>query len=91
MQHIKRKELSFVKVMVPPSNILKRFDDVVGPIVDSKLKLKKANRNLTKTRDLLLPHLISGKLSVEDLDIQFPPSMQEGPVEQASPPEARPA
>jgi type I restriction enzyme S subunit len=32
---------------------------------------------LTKTRDLLLPRLISGKLSVEDLDIQFPPSMCE--------------
>jgi type I restriction enzyme, S subunit len=29
---------------------------------------------LTRTRDLLLPRLI-GKLSVEDLDIQFPPSM----------------
>jgi len=27
---------------------------------------------------LLLPRLISGKLSVENLDIQFPPSMREG-------------
>ncbi len=33
--------------------------------------------NLAQTRDLLLPRLISGKLSVEDLDIQFPPSMQD--------------
>lgn len=33
-------------------------------------------RNLTKTRDLLLPRLISGKLRVDELDIQFPPSMQ---------------
>jgi type I restriction enzyme S subunit len=32
---------------------------------------------LTKTRDILLPRLISGKLSVEDLDIQFPPGMDE--------------
>jgi hypothetical protein len=29
------------------------------------------------TRDLLLPRLISGKLSVEDLDIEFPPGMAE--------------
>jgi type I restriction enzyme S subunit len=28
-------------------------------------------------RDLLLPRLISGKLRVDDLDIQFPPSMQD--------------
>lgn len=32
---------------------------------------------LTETRDLLLPRLISGKLSVENLDIQFPPGMAE--------------
>jgi type I restriction enzyme S subunit len=32
---------------------------------------------LTQTRDLLLPRLISGKLSVENLDIQFPPGMTE--------------
>lgn len=28
-------------------------------------------------RDALLPRLISGKLSVENLDIQFPLSMEE--------------
>ena len=32
---------------------------------------------LIETRDLLLPRLISGKLSVENLDIQFPPGMAE--------------
>jgi type I restriction enzyme S subunit len=36
-----------------------------------------ANIALRKTRDLLLPRLISGKLSVENLDIQFPPGMAE--------------
>ncbi len=28
-------------------------------------------------RDMLLPRLISGKLSVEHLDIRFPPGMEE--------------
>jgi type I restriction enzyme S subunit len=37
----------------------------------------RANWNLIETRDKLLPRLISGKLSVENLDIQFPPSMAE--------------
>jgi type I restriction enzyme S subunit len=36
-----------------------------------------ANEVLTKTRDLLLPRLISGRLAVEDLDIRFPPGMAE--------------
>jgi hypothetical protein len=29
----------------------------------------------SRTRELLLARLISGKLSVADLDIQFPPGM----------------
>ena len=36
--------------------------------------LRVAIANLTKTRDLLLPRLISGKLSVEDLDIYSRPA-----------------
>jgi type I restriction enzyme S subunit len=39
--------------------------------------LSETQRCLTVTRDLLLPRLISGKLSVEDLDIQFPSGMAE--------------
>ena len=37
----------------------------------------KANANLKSTRDSLLPRLISGKLSVDALDIHFPPGMQQ--------------
>ena len=33
--------------------------------------------NLKNAQDRLLPRLISGKLTVEDLDIQFPPGMAE--------------
>ncbi|BFU91414.1 MAG: hypothetical protein NTAFB01_26010 [Nitrospira sp.] len=35
------------------------------------------NRLLVETREKLLPRLISGKLSVENLGIQFPASMKE--------------
>ena len=34
------------------------------------LNLRTKNTNLRTTRDLLLPKLISGKLDVEDLDIE---------------------
>jgi type I restriction enzyme, S subunit len=33
---------------------------------------------LIETRDALLPRLISGKLSVDALDIRFPPGMTTG-------------
>jgi type I restriction enzyme S subunit len=45
--------------------------------------LRRANAHLRATRDALLPRLISGKLRVEALDIQFPPSMQPLPAEAA--------
>jgi len=54
---------------------VKLFSKQVDPIFELRSQLEASNDNLTKTRDLLLPRLISGKLSVEDLDIQFPPSM----------------
>jgi type I restriction enzyme, S subunit len=77
MQHIKRKELSFVKVNVPPPELRQQFDKLVSPILEQKISLTTANRKLIQTRDGLLPRLISGKLSVEKLDIQFPPGMAE--------------
>ncbi len=39
--------------------------------------IMQATENLKSCRDALLPRLISGKLPVENLDIRFPPGMQE--------------
>ena len=63
------------KLYFPGSELVKLFSKQVDPIFELRSQLEASNDNLTKTRDLLLPRLISGKLSVEDLDIQFPPSM----------------
>jgi type I restriction enzyme, S subunit len=64
-------------VKTPPKDLMNHFSSTVKPLF---LKIKAsfdANKLLKKTRDRLLTRLISGKLSVEDLDIQFPPSMIE--------------
>ena len=37
----------------------------------------RANKELATTRNAMLPRLISGKLSVDALDIRFPPGMVE--------------
>lgn len=60
-----------------------RFNEVAGPIYEQSLMLRRANICLQVTRDALLPRLISGKLRVDALDIQFPPSMQPLPHETA--------
>ena len=64
------------KVLLPSHDLQQKYDDQVRDFIVMKRKLISANENLNKTRDLLLPRLISGKLSVENLDIQFPPNMQ---------------
>jgi type I restriction enzyme, S subunit len=64
-------------VKTPSKDLMNHFSSTVKPLF---LKIKAsfdANKLLKKTRDRLLTRLISGKLSVEDLDIQFPPSMIE--------------
>ena len=38
-------------------------------------QLRRTNAELAQQRDALLPRLISGKLSVDALDIRFPPGM----------------
>lgn len=70
---------AFVKsrLYFPGSKLTDLFGQTVGPIFQHKFQIEKSITVLTRTRDLLLPRLISGKLSVEDLDIQFPPGMAE--------------
>jgi type I restriction enzyme S subunit len=76
-QRVSENCFSFFLVAIPPKEILDRFTEIVRPMFESVKVLSNQNSYLEMTRDNLLPRLISGKLSVEDLKIQFPPSMQE--------------
>ena len=71
-----------LEILTPPERMMERFNQISRPILTAIENTLEENRMLTKTRDLLLPRLISGKLSVADLDIQFPPSMREDGEEQ---------
>lgn len=69
--------LRFQSIIIPSQSMQKSFEEIVKPMVELKDELSLKNISLKKSRDLLLPRLISGKLSVESLDIHFPPSMQD--------------
>ena len=73
---INRDELLSIPILVPVKEVVVEFNRLIEPMVHQIFNLAKANKCLASTRDLLLPRLISGKLRVDDLDIQFPPSMQ---------------
>ncbi|MDG9759211.1 restriction endonuclease subunit S [Pseudomonas sediminis] len=65
------------KIIVPPERLREKFCAVVDPIHAEIDALTNICRKLLAQRDMLLPRLISGKLPVDQLDIQFPPSMRE--------------
>jgi len=80
-QRVSENCFSFFLVAIPPKEILSRFTEIVRPMFESIRILSIQNSNLEVTRDNMLPRLISGKLSVEHLDIQFPPSMLNTEIE----------
>lgn len=53
-----------MKILVPPIELQNCYAEKVSTIKMEINNLKKANRNLAKQRDMLLPRLMSGKLEV---------------------------
>lgn len=74
---LSRGNFKKVKLFKPNDLLVESFENQCRPIFNAVLTLQKQNRLLGEQKNSLLPRLISGKLSVEDLDIQLPPSMQE--------------
>jgi type I restriction enzyme S subunit len=66
---LNRNDIHGLPVILPSFELLKRFNQYIIPIFSQKKILKEKNANLRRTRDLLLPKLISGNQNVESLDI----------------------
>ncbi len=66
-----------LEIILPSIKIMNDFINILNPIRQGICNLTSKNTILKTTRDLLLPRLISGKLDVENLDITFPPGMEE--------------
>lgn len=74
-QNLSQEIIRKFPILIPHRESIEEFGVRVEPVLLMIRGLSNSIRTLTQTRDLLLPRLISGKLSVEDLDIKFPPSM----------------
>ncbi|PPK68180.1 type I restriction enzyme S subunit [Methylobacter tundripaludum] len=70
-------DLTNREVLVPKESLQVEFENVVKHNHEQIEVLQQAILKAEKVRNMLLPRLISGKLSVEKLDIQFPPGMEE--------------
>jgi type I restriction enzyme S subunit len=59
--------LAGYRVLLPPENLLARFSDLFSNSVDAQQQLVFASKNLRRTRDLLLPRLMTGEIDVSQL------------------------
>jgi type I restriction enzyme, S subunit len=70
-------ELQAKEVVLPDVALAKDFVNVVNPFFKQSTLLEHKNQNLRKTRDLLLPKLISGEIDVSELNIRIRNENQE--------------
>ena len=75
MTNLSKGKFSSLKLIKPDQELIKQFHLLVTPMFEQIANLMQQTKLLKKSRAAILPRLISGKLSVEHLDIQFPPSM----------------
>jgi type I restriction enzyme S subunit len=57
------------RVAVPPPEIAGQFEEIVGQGLVLAADLATQNRALARTRDLLLPRLVTGHLDISDVDL----------------------
>ncbi len=69
MGHIRREELSKAEVLIPDSDSYKRIGEVLGPLYDMIISNRVENKRLAALRDELLPKLMSGEMSVSEVEL----------------------
>lgn len=68
MGHIQRGHLKAAKTICPPDHVIERMGEMMAPLLDRIIHNELESRTLAKTRDLLLPRLMSGELRVPDAE-----------------------
>jgi type I restriction enzyme S subunit len=76
--------LKKLQIRVPDEKLLQPYQTQFDELFSQIVNLLRVNELAATCREQLLPRLISGKLAVDNLDIQFPPSMAKELEEQQS-------
>lgn len=63
-----KKQIMNYHVVIPSDTVLDDFTILIAPMIEKRLRLTEESARLTELRDTLLPRLMSGGLSVVDLD-----------------------
>lgn len=68
-QNLSPIQMGNIKIAIPVNKIVKYYAKLVAPLLQDVITLNNKIYILRRTRDLLLPKLISGELDISDLDI----------------------
>jgi type I restriction enzyme S subunit len=71
-KEINKRTFRELPIVVPSAAVLSHFQDIVSPICGLIENLLRRNKILRATRDLLLPKLVSGEVSVEQIESEVP-------------------
>ncbi len=69
-KEISRGVFKTIDFLHPPGNIVEHFESIATPMAETLLSLQRQIQNLRRTRDLLLPRLLSGQIDVESIELQ---------------------
>jgi type I restriction enzyme S subunit len=64
-KEISRGVFKTVEFLQPPAALVMRFEAIAATMAEQCLVLQRQIANLRRTRDLLLPRLLSGQINVE--------------------------
>ena len=70
MGHIQRHHLSEAKVIVPDTGLLREMDKAIAPLLEKIILNKLESNTLANLRDTLLPKLLSGEVTVDNINPQ---------------------
>lgn len=68
-QHINKGNVENYQIVVPSSTVLEKYVSLVKPLLEQISNICFENQALEKTRDTLLPKLLSGEIDVSELEI----------------------
>ena len=64
---INRSSIENLKIVIPPINVMDKFEHLVSKIDDMLLNLFQETTRLAQLRDILLPRFMSGELKITDI------------------------
>lgn len=64
---ITQENMNRIPFVVGPEGLHRRFDEFVKPAISQAQTIERQIQNLRRTRDLLLPRLLSGQIDVEQI------------------------